>query len=447
MAFLDFFKRKKLQHALPTRGGWFPLVKEPWAGAWQQNRELTRDELLTQHAVYSCISLVANDISKLEIDLKRRDENGIYVRVDDHPVFGPVLKRQNRFQNRIQFIQNWVHSLLSSGACYVLKARDKRGVVSAMYVLDPARVEPLVHEQTGEVFYRLQTDSLAGIAADDGQTVTVPASELLHDRINAFYHPLIGISPLAAASLPILLGREAQTAATNFNRNSGRPSGILTAPGAISDETVEQIRQHWSDNYGGNNAGRVAVMADGLTYQPFQSVPASDAQLLQQLNWTAETVASVFHVPGHMIGVGETPSYDNINALNEQYYSQTLQTLIEQIELLLTEGLKLPTGLVVSFNLDGLLRMDELSLVESEKVAVGAGIKSINESRARLGLPPKPGGDDLYLQQQYFSLEALQRRNGLADPFNTGNGTKTQLNLWQLEAEIAELKKENRNAA
>lgn len=89
MAFLDFFKRKKLQPASPTRGGWFPLVKEPWAGAWQQNRELTRDEMLTQHAVYSCISLVANDISKLEIDLKRRDENGIYVRVDDHPVFGP----------------------------------------------------------------------------------------------------------------------------------------------------------------------------------------------------------------------------------------------------------------------------------------------------------------------------------------------------------------------
>lgn len=40
------------------------------------------------------------------------------------------------------------------GNTYVLKARDARGVVNALYVLDPCRVEPLISE-SGAVYYRL----------------------------------------------------------------------------------------------------------------------------------------------------------------------------------------------------------------------------------------------------------------------------------------------------
>ncbi|STJ18337.1 portal protein [Escherichia coli] len=50
---------------------------------------------------------------------------------------------------------------------------------------------------------------------------------------------------------------------------------------------------------------------------------------------TAEIVCSVFRVPAYKIGVGQPPSSDNVEALEQQYYSQCLQTLIESIELLL----------------------------------------------------------------------------------------------------------------
>ncbi len=72
---------------------------------------------------------------------------------------------------------------------------------------------------------------------------------------------------------------------------------------------------------------------------------------------TAEIVCSVFRVPAYKIGVGQPPSSDNVEALEQQYYSQCLQTLIESIELLLDEALE--TGKTsTEFDVTTLLRMD-----------------------------------------------------------------------------------------
>ena len=103
--------------------------------------------------------------------------------------------------------------------------------------------------------------------------------------------------------------------------------------------------------------GKTAVLGDGLQYQPIV-MSNIDAQLVEQLRMTAETVCSAFHVPAHMVGVGAAPTYNNIEALNQEYYSQCLQAHIESIELLLDEGLELPKPYGTEFDLDGLLRMD-----------------------------------------------------------------------------------------
>jgi phage portal protein BeeE len=61
--------------------------------------------------------------------------------------------------------------------------------------------------------------------------------------------------------------------------------------------------------------------------------------LIEQLKWTAEVVCSTYHVPPYKIGIGAMPVYNNVQALNTEYYSQCLQVLIEAIELCLDEGL------------------------------------------------------------------------------------------------------------
>ncbi len=49
---------------------------------------------------------------------------------------------------------------------------------------------------------------------------------------------------------------------------------------------------------------------------------------------------------------------DNVEALEQQYYSQCLQTLIESIELLLDEALETGENESTEFDVTTLLRMD-----------------------------------------------------------------------------------------
>jgi phage portal protein BeeE len=149
---------------------------------------------------------------------------------------------------------------------------------------------------------------------------------------------------------------------------------------------------------------------------------AEDAQLIEQLKYTAEVVCSTYHVPPYKIGAGAIPAYNNVQALNVEYYSQCLQVHLEAIELCLDEGLGIGEGVQVNgsvygveFDVDNLLRMD--SVTQMEVLDKAAGILEVDEMRAKLGMAKTPGGNAVYLQQQNFSLPALAKRDAQDDPF------------------------------
>lgn len=398
----------------PGDRGWFPVIREPYTGAWQRGAELRSETLITYHAVYACVTLIASDIGKLRLRLVEQDKNTIWNEVERNSPYWPVIRKPNRFQNRIKFFEQWMVSKLLHGNAYILKQRNGANVVEALYVLDPLRTKPLIAPD-GQVFYEVSRDNLSGIEYD---TITIPASEVIHDVMVPLYHPLCGVSPLTACGIAAAQGLAIQSHSRKFFANGAQPSGILTSPNEIDDETATRFKQAWEEKYTGDNAGRVAVLGGGLKYEAM-SMKSTDAQMLEQLKWSAETVCSAFHVPPYMIGVGTMPTYNNIEALNAQYYTQCLQSHIESIELLLDEGLGLTTVpskvYGTEFDLDDLLRMDAKTMAEAEDKL--RNIKTPNESRRRLNLKPVPGGDAVYRQQQDYSVEALAKRDASDDPF------------------------------
>lgn len=398
-----------------SRGGWWPVVNEPYTGAWQKNDEIVCETVMESPALFATVTLIAGDIAKLRARLVELQDWGGWTPTES-PAFSPVLRKPNRYQNHIQFKEHWMLSKLTRGNTYCLKERDARGVVVRLYVLDPQRVTPLVAPDSS-VYYQLNCDDLAGLP----ESVIVPASEIIHDRFNCLFHPLVGLSPIYAAGLAALQNLKMGRHWSRFFGNNAQPGGILVAPGPITPDNANEIKSTWSTNYTGINAGRVAVIGDGMKFQPL-SLSAADSQVIEQLKWNAETVASVFHVPAYKINVGAVPSNSNVEALDSQYYTQCLQKLIEDFELCLDEGLGIGEaagkidGRVLGTDLDlsGLLRMDTAAKVKAAGDAIKAGFMAPNEARSQFNLPPVAGGETPYLQVQNYSLAALDERDETA---------------------------------
>jgi HK97 family phage portal protein len=404
-------QRKALNSVPEGRGSWYPIVREPFTGAWQRNLEINVDTAASFHADFACKTLIARDIAKLRVKLAEKDKDDIWSETTN-PAFSPVLRRPNDYQTRNQFWESWVLSKLSRGNTYVLKVRDQRNVVTALHVLDPTRVQPLVADD-GSVFYRLSSDSLANI--DD---IIVPAREIIHDRFNCLFHPLVGTPPVFASGLASMLGLNAQKTSALLFENASVPGGLLTAPGDIDEVQEKRIKEEWEQRFSRVNLGRIAVLSGGMKYEKM-AMTNVEGQMIEQLKWSAEVVCSVYHVPPYKVGVGVLPTYNNVQALNVEYYSQALQSHIEEIEELLDAALGIGwgVGMGTEFDTDNLLRMDSVTQVTAIRDAVGAGVMSPNEGRAKFELKPVTGGESPYLQQQNYSLEALAKRDAQADPF------------------------------
>lgn len=405
-----FRRREKALQQPSDRGGWMSLISEPFAGAWQRNLEINPTTVLSFHAVFSCISLIASDISKMPLRLMRRDSNGIW-KENNSGTPARIYRRPNAFQNRMQFFECWLNSKLCHGNTVALKIRNTRGDLTELRILDWNKVTPLVADD-GSVFYQINPDNMTGVEA----SVTVPAREVIHDRFNCLFHPLIGLSPIYAAGLAAMQGHHIQENSAHFFRNGSKPSGVIEVPGTITDENARKLKANWETGYTGENAGKTGLLSNGAKYNPI-SMSADDAKVVEQLQMSEKIVCSTFHVPAYKAGVGDLPSYDNIEALEQQYYSQCLQTLIESIELLLDEAFELEDDAGTEFDVSALLRMDSERRIKTLGEGVKNTILTPNEARRSENLPPVTGGDELYLQQQNFSLGALARRDASDDPF------------------------------
>lgn len=399
----------EIRKALSSVGGtWrnaWRVISEPFAGAWQRNVEEAQSDLITYPTLYACVARIASDVAKLPFSLRTRSAGGIWSEVRN-PAYDPVLSKPNAFQTACQFREFWIATKLIAGNAHILKRRDARGVVIELYVLDPNKVTPMVSE-SGAVYYQLMSDDLNSLTGND--TVTIPASEIIHDRCVAIHHPLIGVPPVAAAHWPALKNMKILRNATEFFANHAQPGGLLTAPAGMTDDDAKKVQAYWDDNFSGENSGRVAIIGADMKFTPF-AMKSIDAQMIEQMRYSDEQICQPFGIPPFKVGIGTIPAALGVDGLNQLYYADALQGHIEHMESLLNEGLRISQPLGVKLDLDPLLRMDEGKRAEVEGKLVAGKIKTPDEGRVRFNLGPTGGGGTLWGQAQDYPLAMLANR-------------------------------------
>lgn len=403
---MAWWKRKKEAQPVSPRGQGWVTISEPFAGAWQRNKEL-RTEKACYPTLYACLNRISSDIAKLPFVTAVWNQG-----VQEYSAPMAVLKKPNNYQTQGQFREAWVLSKLRTGATYVLKNRTA-GEITSLHVLDPYRVTPMVTE-AGAVFYRLDYPTKNNLLPEEypDERLILPASEIIHDRMHCLYNPLIGISPLCASELAAGKNLKILRSSSEFFSNGAQPGGLLTAPAGISEEDASKIKDYWDNHFADGSRGKMAVIGADMKYTAF-AFKAADSQLVEQMRYSDEQICQPFGIPPFKVGIGVIPAGMKVDDINQLYYSDALQQHIEAMETLLIEGLEITDGRQVKLNLEPLLRMDVGKQAEVESTLVSAMIKTPDEARHRFNLKPTGGGDTLWGQLQQYPLGQLANRNDL----------------------------------
>lgn len=348
-------------------------------------------------AVYACVRILAEGIAGLPLHLYKCGKNGSREKAVDHPLYFLLHDEPNPEMTSFVFRETLMTHLLLYGNCYCQIIRDGRGQVTALYPLMPNQMS-VDRDEKGQLYY---TYLRSGEEADTMKkgTVYLLPEDVLHIPALGF-DGLVGYSPIAMAKNSIGVGLACEEYGAKFFANGAAPSGVLEHPGTIKD--ITRLRESWNAIYGGSkNAGKVAILEEGMHYSPI-SISPNEAQFLETRKFQVDEIARIFHVPPHMIGDLERSTFSNIEQQSLEFVKYTLNPWVCRWEQALTRSLLSPKEkreYSIKFNVDGLLRGDYQSRMNGYAVGRQNGWMSANDIRKLENLDriSAEQGGDLYL--------------------------------------------------
>ncbi len=382
------------------RSNWFQLGTTP----------ASRKTALTSSAVYACVAVISQEVARLKVHHWRDTPDGGRVKVKTSPA-ARVMRRINNYQTPSDFWLNYIAACCLSGNAYAVAERDAVGRIVALHPIASTGSSAQVDPATGAVFYDVSAPRVAPQVPS-----VVPARDVAHLKLFTGADPLVGISPLEAASYSMAHAEQIQRQAVSFWGNKAQPSGILSTDRPLSVDAARRLRDQWQNANSNDNAGKTAVLDSGMTWSPI-SMSARDADLVASYNLSTDTIASIFRVPLYMIGRMESTTYSNVENLSRNFYVSTLASWLEATEAVLDKLFQLPPGESIEFDVEsGMMRANFDSRMKSLKDGIQGGILSPNEARAFEKLPAVEGGDRVFLQAQMESVETRAEAAPASDP-------------------------------
>lgn len=356
--------------------------------------------------VYACVRLLAETVAGLPLHLYRYlDQNNGKEKALDHPLYKILYRLPNPEMTSFSFREAMMTHLLLWGNAYAQIIRDGKNQVLGLYPLLPENVE-IDRDENGEIYYiyHAYTDEVPG---ENNKDIYFRRDEILHIPGLGF-NGLVGFSPIAMMKNALGTTLAVEKYGSSFFKNGAQPSGVLEHPGTLKDP--EKIRNNWSAVYGGtNNAHKVALLEEGMTYKPI-SLPPEDSQFLSTREFGVEEICRIFRVPPHMVQDLKRATFSNIEHQSIDFVVHTLTPWLVRFEQAIIKDVLLPEEqeeYFPKFNVDGLLRGDYQSRMNGYATGISNGFLSPNDVHRLENMdliPADQGGDDYYLNGGYVRL-------------------------------------------
>ena len=366
-------------------------------GGSTSGKAVTERSAMQMTAVYSCVRILAEAIAGLPLHLYTYKEDGGKEKATGHPLYLLLHDEPNPEMSSFVFRETLMTHLLLWGNAYAQIIRNGKGEVVALYPLMPNRMT-VDRDSSGQLFYSYQMNNSDAPTMKAG-TVILKPSDVLHIPGLGF-DGLVGYSPIAMAKNAIGLAIATEEYGAKFFANGATPGGLLEYPGTVKDP--DRVRESWNKGFSGSqNAGKVAILEEGMKYTPISIAP-EQAQFLETRKFQINEIARIFRVPPHMVGDLEKSSFSNIEQQSLEFVKYTLDPWVVRWEQSLSRALFTPEEkkkYFFKFNVEGLLRGDYQSRMNGYATARQNGWMSANDIRELENLDriPAEEGGDLYL--------------------------------------------------
>ncbi|AGG07316.1 phage portal protein, HK97 family [Dehalococcoides mccartyi BTF08] len=392
-------------------------------GSTSAGKPVNEHTAMQMTAVYSCVRILSETLAGLPLHVYKYNDNGGKEKNLKHPLYKLLHDEPNPEMTSFAFRETLMSHLLLWGNAYAQIIRNAHGEVLSLYPLMPNKMT-VDRDSNGRLFYLYQRSSEdVPSLGKDSQVYLTPA-DVLHIPGLGF-DGLVGYSPIAMAKNAVGLAIATEEYGAKFFANGAAPGGVLEHPGTIKDP--QKVKESWNAAYQGSaNSHKVAVLEEGMKYQPIGISP-EQAQFLETRKFQINEIARIFRVPPHMLADLEKSSFSNIEQQSLEFVKYTLDPWVVRWEqsmcrALLSDSEK-PT-VFIKFNVDGLLRGDYASRMSGYATARQNGWMSANDIRELENLDRIPAelGGDLYLING--AMTKLQDAGAFANKTGTEDTTE-----------------------
>lgn len=335
--------------------------------------DVDEDTALNYSAVWAAVTLLSSAVAGLPLQVYRRKGNGAEV-VNDHPVAQLMGISPNPEQTPFVFKETSMGHVLTWGNSYSLIER-KNGFPVSITNLLPSQTNP-DRSESGELVYTF-TAAFAGESNE-----TFQADEILHVPGLSF-DGLKGYSPIQRARESIGLGLATEKfGAAHFGNNS-IPGGYIKHPGDLEDKARESLRASWERIHRGpENARRIAILDEGMDYQPL-AIPPEDSQFLETRQFQIVEIARWFQVPPHMLRDLSSATFSNIEHQGIEFLTYSLRPWLirirEECNRKLFPPEEIAAGFFTDFDVRALLLTDTLTRYNAYNVGRNGGWLTLDD--------------------------------------------------------------------
>ncbi len=373
---------------------------------------MSREKAMKISTVNRCVEVLSTSMAVLPTYFTNE---GTHERINDHRLGEVFWSRPNESMTQYDFDRLQMGNEVLRGNAYAWIIRDpKNGRTKERIPLSPDLVT-VVQERSGLIWYSYADPVSGDLYRLDWEDV---------EHLKGFSSDGIrGVGVLTRAAMTLQTSEAAEQFERSIYLNGGRPSGVLTTetdlskagvPIKAADGTVtgyipgkDHIRAEWEKLHRGpNNAMRLAVLDNGLKYQPI-SMSGSDLQFVENKDVRVADLCRFFGVPLHLAYAGKQ-SYASNEQNGIEYVNYTLLGYVRQWEQECSYKHLLPSerakGERIRRNLKTFLQGDTAAQANWLRTMREIGGYNADEVRATEDLPKIPGGSVYTVGPNYLPI-------------------------------------------